>query len=186
MSLASSYWHGNENSDRLTRVYGTAFSSKEQLDAYLDQLEEAKKRDHRVIGRQLRLFHIDETVGQGSSCGLRTGAVVRKELQTFIAAELAKQGYTEVFSPHIGSLDLYKVSGHFPYYKDSQFAPILERDALDALSASGCSCAEMMRRVEGVSARLAAGINERTKAQTITEDRVLPTISFFRGSCSSR
>ncbi len=172
MSLASSYWHGDENSDRLTRVYGTAFPTQELLDQYLHQLDEARKRDHRVIGKQMRLFHIDETVGQGLILWTPRGAVIRKELQTFIAAELAKQGYTEVFTPHIGSLDLYKTSGHFPYYKDSQFPPIVEREALDALAT--CSCAEVMRRVEGVSARLAAGINERTKAQTITPDRVLP------------
>jgi threonyl-tRNA synthetase len=172
MSLASSYWHGDENSDRLTRVYGTAFPSQELLDQHLHQLDEAKKRDHRVIGKQQHLFHIDETVGQGLILWTPKGSIVRKELQTFIAAELAKQGYTEVFTPHIGSLDLYKTSGHFPYYKESQFPPIVEREALDALAS--CPCAEVMRRVEGVPARLAAGINERTKAQTIAPDRVLP------------
>jgi threonyl-tRNA synthetase len=179
MSLASSYWHGDENSDRLTRVYGTAFATQEQLDQYLTQLDEAKKRDHRVIGKQMRLFHIDETVGQGLILWTPRGAVIRKELQAFIGAELAKQGYTEVFTPHIGSLELYKTSGHFPYYKESQFAPIVERDTLEALAT--CSCAEVMRRVEGVSARLAAGINERTKAQTITPDRVLPDDQLVAG-----
>lgn len=179
MSLASSYWHGDENSDRLTRVYGTAFPTQEQLDQYLTQLDEAKKRDHRVIGKQLRLFHIDETVGQGLILWTPRGAVIRKELQAFIGAELAKQGYTEVFTPHIGSLELYKTSGHFPYYKESQFAPIVERDTLEALKT--CSCAEVMHRVEGVSARLASGINERTKAQTITPDRILPDDQLVAG-----
>ncbi len=174
MSLASSYWHGDENSDRLTRVYGTAFFSQAELDAYLNQLDEAKKRDHRVIGKQLRLFHIDEDVGQGLVLWTPKGAIVRKELQTFIGAELRKQGYTEVFTPHIGRLELYKTSGHYPYYKESQFPPIVERDALDKLCTEGCSCADMMRRIEGVPARLAAGINERTKRDTITADRVLP------------
>ncbi|GJQ28503.1 MAG: threonine--tRNA ligase [Phycisphaerae bacterium] len=179
MSLASSYWHGDENSDRLTRVYGTAFASQADLDAYLNQLEQAKARDHRVIGKNLRLFHIDETVGQGLILWTPKGAIVRKELQAFIAAELKKQGYTEVFTPHIGSLELYKTSGHFPYYKDAQYPPIIERETLEALAA--CSCAEVMRRVEGVSARLAAGINERTKAQTITPDRVLPDEQLVKG-----
>jgi threonyl-tRNA synthetase len=181
MSLASSYWHGDENSDRLIRVYGTAFASQADLDAHLNQLEEAKKRDHRVIGKQLRLFHIDETVGQGLILWTPNGSIIRKELQTFIGAELKKQGYTEVFTPHIGSLELYKTSGHFPYYKDSQFAPIIERAALEELAKSGCSCADMIHRVEGVSARLAAGINERTKAQTITPDRVLPDDKLIEG-----
>jgi len=179
MSLASSFWHGDENSDRLTRVYGTAFPSQAELDAYLVQLEQAKARDHRVIGKQLRLFHIDEAVGQGLILWTPRGSVIRKELQTFIAAELKKQGYTEVFTPHIGSLELYKTSGHFPYYKDSQFPPIIERDTLDQLAT--CPCAEVMRRVEGVSQRLADGINERTQAATITKDRILPDDQLVQG-----
>ncbi len=181
MSLASSYWHGDENSDRLIRVYGTAFPTQEQLDQYLVQLEQAKARDHRVIGKHLRLFHIDEDVGQGLILWTPRGSVIRKELQTFIAAELKKQGYTEVFTPHIGRLELYKTSGHFPYYKDSQFAPIIERNALEELSKQGCTCAEMMNRVEGVSEHLAKGINERTKAQTIAPDRVMADDKLVEG-----
>lgn len=181
LSLASSYWHGDENSDRLTRVYGTAFATQAELDAHLNQLEEAKKRDHRVIGRHLRLFHIDEMVGQGLILWTPNGSIVRKELQAFIGSELRKQGYTEVFTPHIGGLDLYKTSGHFPYYKESQFPPIVERDALDRLADEGCSCAEVMRRVEGVSAHLAAGINERTGAQTISPERVIPDEQLVAG-----
>ena len=180
-SLASSYWHGDENSDRLTRVYGTAFATQPELEEYLKQKDEAGKRDHRVIGEKLRLFHIDKDVGQGLILWTPAGSIVRKELQNFIGNELRKQGYTEVFTPHIGSLELYKTSGHFPFYKESQFAPILERNALDELAKSGCSCAEMMHRVEGVSARLAAGINERTGAQTITPDRVLPDDQLIEG-----
>jgi threonyl-tRNA synthetase len=179
LSLASSYWHGDENSDRLTRVYGTAFPSQADLDAFLRQREEAAKRDHRVIGRHLRLFHIDETVGQGLILWTPKGSIIRKELQSFIAAELKKQGYTEVFTPHIGSLELYKTSGHFPYYKDSQFPPIIERETLDRLAT--CSCADVMRRVEGVSQRLADGINQRTNATTIAKDRILPDDQLVQG-----
>jgi threonyl-tRNA synthetase len=119
------------------------------------------------------------TVGQGLILWTPNGSIVRKELQAFIGAELKKQGYTEVFTPHIGSLDLYKTSGHFPYYKDSQFPPIIERDTLDALAT--CSCSEVMRRVEGVSQRLADGINERTKATTIAKDRILPDDQLVQG-----
>jgi len=179
MSLASAYWHGDENSDRLIRVYGTAFPTQAELDEYLRQKEEAVKRDHRTIGKNLRLFHIDEEVGQGLILWTPKGSIVRKELQAFIADELRKQGYTEVFTPHIGSLELYKTSGHFPYYKDSQFPPIVERDALDALAT--CSCAEVMRRVEGVSQRLADGINARTQKSTITPDRILPDDQLVQG-----
>ncbi|MDX2130612.1 MAG: threonine--tRNA ligase [Planctomycetota bacterium] len=181
LSLASSYWHGDENSDRLTRVYGTAFPTQADLDAYLRQREEAAKRDHRVIGKALRLFHIDEDVGQGLILWTPRGSVVRKELQTFIGSELKKQGYTEVFTPHIGRLELYKTSGHFPYYKDSQFAPIVERQTLEQLMKEGCTCADMMHRVEGVSARLAAGINERTGAQTIAPERVMADEQLIEG-----
>jgi threonyl-tRNA synthetase len=179
LSLASAYWHGDETSDRLTRVYGTAFATQAELDGWAQQKEEAARRDHRVIGKALRLFHIDEDVGQGLILWTPAGSIVRKELQAFIADELRKQGYTEVFTPHIGSLELYKTSGHFPYYKDSQFPPIVERDALDHLAA--CPCAEVMRRVEGVSERLARGINERTGKETIAPDRVLPDDQLVQG-----
>ena len=147
MSLASSYWHGDETSDRLTRVYGTAFARKEDLDAYLHQLEEAKRRDHRVIGRQMKLFHIDEAVGQGLVLWTPNGAIIRQELQNFIGAELRKQGYSQVFTPHIGKLGLYRTSGHFPYYRESQYPPILEHDQLSSLAVEGCSCAELLNRM---------------------------------------
>jgi len=147
MSLASSYWHGDEASDRLTRVYGTAFFSKQHLDEYLERLEQARQRDHRVIGKRLHLFHIDEQVGQGLILWTPAGATVRKQLQTFISQELTRQGYQEVFTPHIGRLDLYKTSGHYPYYADSQYPPILRRDGLATLAEEGCSCAELANRM---------------------------------------
>jgi len=147
MSLASSYWHGDEKSDRLTRVYGTAFASKEDLAKHLTQLEEAKKRDHRVIGKQLRLFHIDDQVGQGLILWTPNGAVIRQELQTFISAELRKQGYFQVFTPHIGKLDLYKTSGHFPYYRESQYPPVIDHDQMAALVTEGCGCGELANRM---------------------------------------
>jgi threonyl-tRNA synthetase len=181
LSVASSYWHGDENSDRLTRVYGTAFFTREELDAYLHQLEEARKRDHRVIGRHLRLFHIDEDVGQGLILWTPRGAIIRQELMTFIGDELRKQGYMQVFSPHIGRLELYKTSGHFPYYKDSQYPPIIERDDLERLMKEGCSCAELVHRVEGVSSHFREMMNQRTQSQTIGAERVLPDEKLVAG-----
>lgn len=148
LSIAASYWHGDENSDRLSRVYGTAFPDKKQLKDYLDQLEEAKKRDHRVLGRKHNLFHIDEDVGQGLVLWTPNGAIIRKELQNFIGAELARQGYSEVFTPHIGKLKLYRTSGHFPYYQESQYPPIITRDTLNGLVQEGCSCADLSNRLE--------------------------------------
>ena len=147
MSLASSYWHGDENSDRLTRVYGTAFPSQKELDAYLSNLEEAKKRDHRVLGKKLGLFHIDEMVGQGLVLWSPKGSIIRQSLQDFIGQELRRQGYSQVFTPHIGKLDLYRTSGHFPYYKDSQYPPIVERETMELLADEGCTCAELTHKV---------------------------------------
>jgi threonyl-tRNA synthetase len=181
MSLASSYWHGDENSDRLTRVYGTAFPSQAELDAHLNQLDEARKRDHRVIGKALRLFHIDEQVGQGLILWTPNGSVLRQELANFIGEELRKQGYSQVFTPHIGRLELYKTSGHFPYYKESQYPPIVERETLENLMSQGCSCADMMNRVEAVSAKLASGINERSGKEVITADRIKPDDELLEG-----
>jgi threonyl-tRNA synthetase len=148
MSLASSYWHGDEKSDRLTRVYGTAFADKKQLDKHLNMMEEAKKRDHRVLGKQLKLFAIDEAVGQGLILWLPNGAVVRQELQNFIGEQLRRQGYQQVFSPHIGKLGLYKTSGHFPYYQDAQYPPLIEHDQLAQLSNDKCSCADLSNRMK--------------------------------------
>jgi threonyl-tRNA synthetase len=135
MSLASSYWHGDENSDRLTRVYGTAFATKAELDAYTALLDEAKKRDHRVLGKVHRLFHIDEAVGQGLILWTPAGGVIRQELQAFISEELRKQGYFQVFTPHIGKLGLYKTSGHYPYYRESQFPPVITAEQMGVLAA---------------------------------------------------
>ena len=149
MSLASSYWKGDENSDALTRVYATAFPSKKELDAHLEALEEARKRDHRVIGKKLGLFHIDEMVGQGLILWTPKGGVIRGELERFIGEELKRQGYSQVYTPHIGKLDLYRTSGHFPYYKESQYPPIPERDLLDTRAHEGCSCGDLMAQLEG-------------------------------------
>ena len=96
----------------------------------------------------MRLFHIDETVGQGLILWTPRGSVIRQELQDFIGEELRKQGYSQVFTPHIGKLDLYRTSGHFPYYRDSQYPPIIEPDALSALAEEGCSCSELANRLE--------------------------------------
>ena len=143
MSIASSYWHGDENSDSLTRVYGTAFADKKQLKSHLEQIEEAQRRDHRILGKQLNLFHFDESVGQGLALWTPAGAVIRQELQDFISEQLKKQGYTQVFTPHIGKLDLYRTSGHYPYYQESQYPPLIQPDQLHSLAEEGCSCGQL-------------------------------------------
>ncbi|MFC1525197.1 threonine--tRNA ligase [Candidatus Latescibacterota bacterium] len=147
LNVAGAYWRGDESQPMLQRIYGTAFVSREALDGHLAMLEEAKKRDHRVIGKQLQLFHIDEEVGQGLVLWTPAGAIVRDELQKFIARELRRQGYSQVFTPHIGKLDLYRTSGHFPYYQDSQYPPLIEQGLLGELASEGCSCGELANRL---------------------------------------
>jgi threonyl-tRNA synthetase len=148
LTIAGAYHRGDANNKQLQRIYGTAYPSREELDAHLLRLEEARKRDHRKLGRELELFHIDEAVGQGLILWTPKGAIIRQELQSFIAEELRKQGYSQVFTPHIGKLGLYRTSGHFPYYRESQFAPIVEREAMQALAEEGCSCADLSNRLE--------------------------------------
>ena len=142
-NVASAYYQGDESQPQLQRVYGTAFKTEQELNDYFARLEEAKKRDHRKLGRELDLFHIDEDVGPGLVLWKPKGAVVRRELQNFISEELRKQGYTEVFTPHIGKLNLYRTSGHYPYYQDSQFPPLIEPEMLHHLAEEGCSCATL-------------------------------------------
>jgi threonyl-tRNA synthetase len=144
MSVSSSFYLGDESKGQLQRLYGTAFESKELLEEHLNRLEEAKKRDHRRLGRELQLFHIDEAVGQGLILWKPKGALVRRSLQDFITKELDKQGYSQVFTPHIGKLDLYRTSGHFPYYQESQYPPIAERDVLKKLSDENATCSQLL------------------------------------------
>lgn len=144
MSVSSSFYLGDESKGQLQRLYGTAFESKELLEEHLNRLEEAKKRDHRRLGKELHLFHIDEAVGQGLILWKPKGGLIRRALQDFITQELDKQGYWQVFTPHIGKLDLYRTSGHFPYYQESQYPPIAERDALEKLADEDATCATLM------------------------------------------
>ena len=146
--VSSTYYLGDEKNPQLQRIYGTAFKNKTEMEAYFGLLEEAKKRDHRKLGRELQLFHIDEEVGQGLVLWTPNGAIIRQELQNFIGRELTRQGYSQVFTPHIGKLGLYRTSGHFPYYKDSQYPPIVERETLDLLSKEGCTCAELSNKLD--------------------------------------
>ncbi len=121
LRLAAAYYRGNEKNPQLQRIYGTAFKNKTQLNEWLEAQEEARKRDHRKIGRELGLFTLSPLVGQGLVLWMPKGGIVRTELQNFMQGELMRRGYSPVFTPHIGSIELYKTSGHFPYYKDSQY-----------------------------------------------------------------
>jgi threonyl-tRNA synthetase len=128
LSVAGAYWKGDASRPQLQRLYGTAWFSKEDLEAYTQRVEEAKRRDHRVLGKQLELFTIDPMVGSGLILWLPKGAMVRRELENFLYGELMRRGYVPVNTPHIGRVQLYQTSGHFPYYADSQFPPIQMAD----------------------------------------------------------
>jgi threonyl-tRNA synthetase len=133
LSIAGAYWKNDSTRKQLQRLYATAFFSQKDLDAYLAVVEEAKKRDHRVLGKQLKLFTISPLVGSGLVLWMPKGAIVRGILENFIKDELIKRGYQPVYTPHIGRLELYRTSGHFPYYRDAQFPPMYSRPAAGAL-----------------------------------------------------
>lgn len=143
LSVAGAYHRGDEKNKQLQRIYGTAFATKDELQQYLDQQEEARKRDHRKIGKDMQLFHIDEHVGQGLVLWTAKGSIIRNELQNFISEELRKQGYDQVYTPHIGKLDLYKTSGHFPYYQESQYPPVIDRQSLADLVDEDKTCSDL-------------------------------------------
>jgi threonyl-tRNA synthetase len=121
---SGAYWRGDENKAQLQRIYGTAWPNRLELDEYLKLLEEAKERDHRRLGKQLGLFHISQLVGSGLPLWLPKGAILRETLEQFLRQAQLARGYLPVITPHIGKLDLYRTSGHYPYYKDSQYTPI--------------------------------------------------------------
>jgi threonyl-tRNA synthetase len=127
-NIAGAYWKGDANNAQLQRLYGTAWFSQEDLDAHLAALEEARRRDHRVLGKQLDLFTTSPLVGSGLVLWMPKGATLRSTLESFVREELSARGYQPVYTPHIGKVDLYKISGHYPYYADSQFKPIVMAD----------------------------------------------------------
>lgn len=122
LSIAGAYWHGDEKNKMLTRIYGTAFESQKELDSYLKNLEEAKKRDHRKIGKDLDLFLITEEVGQGLLILKPKGAIIRREIENFIIEEQTKRGYLHVYTPHIGKKKLWETSGHWDLYRDKMYS----------------------------------------------------------------
>ena len=129
LSVAGAYWKGDSSGKQLQRLYGTAWFSPKDQQAYLDQLEEARRRDHRVLGKKMGLFQISPEVGQGLCLWLPKGARIRVILEDFLRNELLRRGYEPVFSPHLGRVELYETSGHFPYYRDSQFPPLFVQQA---------------------------------------------------------
>jgi threonyl-tRNA synthetase len=124
MAIAGAYWKGDESKKQLTRVYGITFPKKQELNAYLELLEEAKARDHRKLGKELDLFHFSEKVGQGLPLWLPKGADLRMRLESFLKEAQRKAGYQGVITPHIGNKELYITSGHYAKYGEDSFQPI--------------------------------------------------------------
>jgi threonyl-tRNA synthetase len=124
LSLAGAYWKGSEKNAQLQRIYGTAFFSQKDLDEYLAKLEEAKRRDHRKLGRELEIFMVSETVGAGLPLWLPKGATIRRILEEYILEKERAQGYWHVTTPDLAKIDLYKRSGHWEHYHDDMFPPM--------------------------------------------------------------
>ena len=124
MSVAGAYWRADQNNTQLTRVYGISFPKQKQLSEYLNLLEEAKKRDHRKLGKELELFTFSSKVGQGLPLWLPKGAELRDRLESFLKKAQKKAGYQQVISPHIGNKELYTTSGHYQKYGEDSFQPI--------------------------------------------------------------
>ncbi|MHC4981539.1 MAG: threonine--tRNA ligase [Planctomycetota bacterium] len=127
LATAGAYWRGDEAKKMLTRIYGTAFFDEKQLDEHLRRIEEARKRDHRIIGRQLGLFIFTDAVGPGLPLWLPKGTIIRMELEGWLQSELLKRGYQPVVTPHIGKIDMYRTSGHYPHYEHGLF-PTMRTD----------------------------------------------------------
>jgi len=124
MSIAGAYWRGDEKNKQLTRVYGISFPKQKLLKEYLERLEEAKKRDHRKLGKELKLFAFSQKVGMGLPLWLPKGAALRERLENFLKKAQKKAGYEQVISPHIGNKELYVTSGHYAKYGADSFQPI--------------------------------------------------------------
>jgi threonyl-tRNA synthetase len=124
LSVAGAYWRGSEKNKMLTRIYGTCFPNREGLDDYLTRQEEAKKRDHRKIGKELGLFVFSDLIGSGLPMLTPKGATIRRILERFIVDEELKRGYQHVVTPPLAKVDLYRTSGHYPYYKETMYPPM--------------------------------------------------------------
>jgi len=124
LSVAGAYWHGSEKNKMLTRIYGTCFPTQKELDDYLSNIEEAKKRDHRKLGRELELFTISEEVGPGLTIWLPNGSTIRREIENFMVNEQIRLGYKHVYSPHIGEKSLWVKSGHWDLYREKMYSPM--------------------------------------------------------------
>jgi threonyl-tRNA synthetase len=138
LSTAGAYWRGSEKNKMLQRIYGASFPTKGELDAYLKKLEEIKKRDHRRLGKELDLFSINEDAGGGLILWHPKGAVIRKAIEDFWRDEHYRHGYELVFTPHIARLDLWRTSGHWDFYRENMYSPMMIEDMEYELKPMNC------------------------------------------------
>ncbi len=128
MQVSGAYYRGDASQPMLQRVYGTTWPNRQALERHLQMLEEARRRDHRRLGQELGLFTISPLVGPGLVLWKPAGAIIRHILEEELRKKLLRHGYQMVYTPHIGRLELFRISGHFPYYKDSQYPPLFESE----------------------------------------------------------
>jgi len=140
LSIAGAYWRGNEKNKQLTRIYGITFPKNQELQEYLEQLEEAKRRDHRRLGKDLELFTFSQTVGQGLPLWLPRGAALRERLENFLKKAQRQSGYQQVITPHIGNKELYVTSGHYAKYGEDSFQPIHTPDVNEEFLLKPMNC----------------------------------------------
>ena len=136
--LAGAYWRGNEKNPMLTRIYGLAFLEEKELEEYLEMMEEAKKRDHRKLGKELELFHIDDMVGKGLPLWLPKGTIIKDEIENYAKEMESKYNYVRVTTPHLAKKELFETSGHLPYYKDDMYPAMEMDDGTYYLKAMNC------------------------------------------------
>lgn len=187
LSVAGAYWKGDASGKQLQRLYGTAWFSPKDQQAYLDQLEEARRRDHRVLGKKMGLFQISPDVGQGLCLWLPKGARIRVLLEDFLRNELLQRGYEPVYSPHLGRVELYETSGHFPYYRDSQFPPLFVEQAgalvdawIERLQSNAGLAAEDERQLLGAAKVLGCDL-PKYPSQGAVEERVAMLKAWQKG-----
>jgi len=153
LKTAGAYWKGDENNKMLTRIYGTVFETKDELKEYLNNLALAEKRNHRVLGKQLKLFALIPEIGQGLPVWLPRGYKIRRILEEYMIKLEEDHGYTHILTPHINKDELFKLSGHLDFYKDFMYAPIKVEDETYYLKPMNCPAAMMVYKLEPKSYR---------------------------------